>query len=97
MKYISKPITIEAVQLCWRNWNIVCDFLGDIISPENPGRRVVTYSDTCGEVGPSYVELTIPTLVGPMLARHGDYIVKGTEGEFYPCKPTIFERKYRRA
>jgi hypothetical protein len=32
----------------------------------------------------------IPTLEGTMMAKRGDWIVKGIEGEFYPCKPEIF-------
>lgn len=29
-----------------------------------------------------------------MLANSGDYIIKGVQGEFYPCKPDIFEATY---
>ena len=36
----------------------------------------------------------ISTLEGQMRAREGDYIIKGVAGEFYPCKPDIFERTY---
>ncbi len=36
----------------------------------------------------------IPTLEGRMLASHGDWIIKGVKGEFYPCKPDIFEATY---
>jgi hypothetical protein len=38
--------------------------------------------------------LIIHTLEGPMRADNGDYIIKGIQGEFYPCKPTIFESTY---
>lgn len=38
----------------------------------------------------------IPTLEGVMKANHGDYIIKGVQGEFYPCKPDIFEATYER-
>lgn len=37
----------------------------------------------------------IATLEGNMTASVGDYIVKGLEGEFYPVKPSIFEKKYQ--
>ena len=94
-KYRKKPVVIEAMQLCWRNWGEVCDFLDGIVSESNPGRDVAIYSDTCGENGTStYIELTIPTLEGEMTARHGDYIIKGLSGEFYPCKPDIFAATY---
>lgn len=36
----------------------------------------------------------VSTLEGPMTATEGDYIIKGIQGEFYPCKPDIFEATY---
>ena len=36
----------------------------------------------------------IQTLEGVMTANIGDYIIKGVKGEFYPCKPDIFEETY---
>jgi hypothetical protein len=94
MKAKKKPVEIEYLQLRWTTWNEMCDFLGDIISPENPARSVETFSDTCGEEGPPWIELTIPTLEGNHIAKHGDYIIKGVNGEFYPCKPDIFIKTY---
>lgn len=38
--------------------------------------------------------ITIDTLEGRMYAIVGDYIIKGVRGEFYPCKPDIFEATY---
>lgn len=38
--------------------------------------------------------LKIETLEGVMLANVGDWIIKGVNGEFYPCKPDIFEKTY---
>jgi len=38
--------------------------------------------------------LTLPTLEGDMLATPGDWIIRGVKGEFYPCKPDIFEATY---
>ena len=40
--------------------------------------------------------LIIPTLEGAMRAKIGDYIIKSVNGEFYPCKPDIFEKTYDR-
>lgn len=94
VQYREKSVVIEAVRLQWATWNDVCEFLGDIISPANPARPTKEFSDTCGEPGPDYIELTIPTLEGNHLARHGDWIIKGVSGEFYPCKPDIFEATY---
>lgn len=39
-------------------------------------------------------KLAIHTLEGIMTADLGDYIIKGIKGEFYPCKPDIFEASY---
>jgi hypothetical protein len=38
----------------------------------------------------------IKTLEGTMKADKGDYIIKGVKGEFYPCKPDIFELTYEK-
>lgn len=38
--------------------------------------------------------IKIPTLEGEMLANPGDWIIQGVQGEFYPCKPDIFEATY---
>ena len=38
--------------------------------------------------------LLIPTLEGDITASGGDAIIKGVQGEFYPCKPDIFEQTY---
>lgn len=42
--------------------------------------------------GPAF--LIIPTLEGPMRADVGDWIIRGVQGEFYPCKPDIFAATY---
>jgi len=39
--------------------------------------------------------IVIDTLEGQMMAVVGDYIIKGVQGEFYPCKPDIFEPTYK--
>jgi hypothetical protein len=40
--------------------------------------------------------MLIPTLEGTMAAIRGDWIIKGINGEFYPCKPDIFEKTYEK-
>jgi hypothetical protein len=93
-KYRKKPVVVEAIQVSWRNWNALCDFIPSVALDQNLARRSLSYSDTCGEPGPEYIELLIPTPEGIMTARHGDYIVKGVNGEFYPIKPDIFAATY---
>ncbi len=41
--------------------------------------------------------VTINTLEGKMTAQPGDWIIRGVKGEFYPCKPEIFEATYEPA
>lgn len=52
--------------------------------------------DFCSQMkyDPESNEYYIQTLEGSMLVSEGDYIIKGVAGEFYPCKPDIFERIY---
>lgn len=42
----------------------------------------------------SDLSIVIPTLEGDMVAQKGDYIIKGIQGEFYPCNPDIFKETY---
>lgn len=42
----------------------------------------------------SDLSIVISTLEGDMVAQKGDYIIKGVQGEFYACKPDIFEETY---
>lgn len=46
------------------------------------------------EYNAAKLSVTIHTLEGNMRADVGDYIIKGLRGEFYPCKPDVFEKKY---
>jgi hypothetical protein len=54
--------------------------------------EILTFTD--GKARLSIGELFIDTLEGTMKASIGDYIIKGVKGEFYPCKPDIFEQTY---
>jgi hypothetical protein len=50
----------------------------------------------CGGYSYSCGELKINTLEGKMLASKGDYIIKGVNNEFYPCKSDIFAKTYEK-
>ena len=77
-QYRKKPIVIEAHQ--WDGCNV-----GELIEFIPPDKFT----------GPDYEgNIIIHTLEGAMTALPGDYIVKGIKGEFYPCKPDIFEASY---
>lgn len=54
-----------------------------------------------GFVGAKTIEMIgktpyIKTLEGKMMVSEGDYVIKSVEGEFYPCKPNIFEQTYEK-
>jgi len=83
-KYRKKPVVVEAIQLRWDTWNEVCDF----VAPEYFGGGFHPDGD------PDKIGLYINTLEGRMEAVEGDYIIRGVNGEFYPCKPDIFEKTY---
>ena len=80
-KYRKKPVVIEAIQ--WTGDNI-----NDVVRPflEEDSNQIIEYSKEKG--------LYIHTLEGKMFAQVGDYIIQGIHGEFYPCKPDIFEQTY---
>ena len=77
-KYVKKPVVIEAIEYTGKAIN-----LSDI-SEWTDGQII------CKENG----KIAIPTLEGTMTADIGDMIIKGVNGEFYPCKPDIFEKTY---
>ena len=91
MKYKKKPVVIEAIQLKVDNFDEVCEFMGETPEPKhNPDYGI----DEHGNTNNPYLGMYIETLEGKMLANCGDYIIKGVSGEFYPCKPDIFEKTY---
>jgi len=96
MYFKKKPVIIEAVQLNWKNWNELCEFLGEMINEENPGRYGEA-SDPCGEEAP-FINVTVITPSGPVTALHGDWIVKGYSADlgfhFWPNKPTYMAELY---
>jgi len=92
LKYVKKPVIVEAIQLKKDNIVDVLKFLGQNImcSCHLAHDRL---DDYCNYIIINGLE--IHTLEGDMLAREGDYIIKGIKGEFYPCKPDIFEASYQ--
>ena len=80
-KYRKKPVVIEAVQyLREENIGAIQDFVDD-------GSLFYDPEDN---------EYYIRTLEGDHRCTKYDYIIKGVAGEFYPCKPDIFEATYKK-
>ena len=88
MKYRKKPVVIEAIQWNGDNLNEIKEFVGESLD--------YSIIDTAWKVGKGapYVLMKIHTLEGDHECTKGDYIIKGVQGEFYPCKPDIFEQTY---
>ena len=88
MKYRTKPCEIEAVKWTGVNLEEIKEFVVESL--------IYDIIDTAWEVGKGrpHVIIKIKTLEGEMLASDGDYIIKGLRGEFYPCKPDVFHKKY---
>ena len=56
--------------------------------------EILDFTNYTASLNNPHKHLTIPTLEGDMRADVGDWIIKGIQGEFYPCKPDIFEETY---
>lgn len=82
MKYRSKVVEIEAFQ--WKTGYVAP---GWFAAARDAGTAMVDREGGCA----------IKTLEGTMRASPGDWIIRGTEGELYPCKSSVFERKYEAA
>ena len=84
--YRKKPVEIEAMHISEQTefeivkWSAGKVYTSPVLEPT--------------ENNPKGVYWQIQTLEGTMTASPGDYIIKGIKGEFYPCKPDIFELTY---
>ena len=56
--------------------------------------EILDFTNYTASLNNPHQHLTISTLEGDMRAEAGDWIIKGIQGEFYPCKPDIFEETY---
>lgn len=84
MKYRKRPVTIEATQWggTWEDVPRIKEFSKDIFERHDlDGKRSYLY---------------VKTLEGEHIVSPRDFIIKGVKGEFYPCKPDIFEMTYEK-
>lgn len=86
-KWRKLPLLIDACL-----WDLTPDAL----------TTIDTWAEECGrslnpDGDPGNGSLIIPTLEGNHEARPGDFIIRGVQGEIYPCKPDIFRATYERA
>lgn len=81
-KFRKKPVIIDAVQFTDDSFETT-QAINELLDPLRVSYR-----------NPKHPVLIIDTLEGEMTARIGDWIIKGVNGECYPCKPDIFEKTY---
>ncbi len=88
-KYRKKPVEVEACQWKGDNLEEIMKFLNSEFKYNKDNTYYYTDKFLYDEDG-----LIIRTLEGLMKASIGDYIIKGVNGEYYPCKPDIFKKTY---
>lgn len=82
MKFRKKPVVIEAEQF---------------LATKQSFDRVMSLGNIDWKPGEMGSEtFTITTLEGDHLVRKGDWVIRGVQGEFYPCKQGIFEATYEK-
>ena len=80
--FVKKPIVVEAMQFTDQMKDRVYHWLPS-------GIRSAGFDEAGNPI------LKIDTLEGVMVARLGDWVIRGVRGEFYPCKPDVFEATYK--
>ena len=89
MKFIKKPVVIDAVQFTGTLENL------KIVESFCKGNFFIAFGfNEDMQPNARYTAPAIRTLEGNMKVSVGDWIIKGIKGEFYPCKPDIFEMTY---
>ena len=86
-QYRKKPVVIEAIEYTKSNRKQAWQFCKPDMSQDTIDSLLMN----------PMMPLFIETLEGTMEAKYGDYIIKGVNGEFYPCKPDIFAKTYEKA
>jgi len=91
-KYRKKPVVIEAFQMTqerrWDNHRDWPDWLNKAWNTEGEGSLSIDADD------PLEQKLVVGTLEGVCRVDWDDFIIRGVNGEIYPCKPDIFEKTY---
>ena len=86
-KFRKIPVVIEAVQWNGQNLKEIIDFT--VLNETAQKWDWEEFEQVVKQDG-----LKIFTLEGTMMANVGDYVIRGVQGEFYPCKPEIFKQTY---
>lgn len=91
MKFRKKPVVIEAIRFEYTKNGIekLKQFCGDALGNVNKNRHPDAKAEAQICTLEDGVHLTVKHI-----ATEGDWIIKGVQGEFYPCRPDIFEATY---
>jgi hypothetical protein len=87
MKFKKKPVVIEAEQFLPND-----EAIERVMALASQGSRQVQVT----RMPDGRCTMQIKTLEGVMEASIGDWIIRGVQGEVYPCKPDIFNESYER-
>jgi len=91
-KFRKKPVVIEAVQFDGTAKRAL-----EILRWANEKQENIDCEFTdCEFIYGTAHDMICRTLEGPLYVSEEDWIIKGVQGEFYPCKPDIFEKTYER-
>ena len=82
-RWRKKPVEIEAVQFTGHNYDRIASWMGAAAT------TMISPDGT--------LDLHIETLEGTLHVSPDDWVIRGVQGEFYPCKPDIFEQTYEPA
>lgn len=85
MKFRSRIVEIEAHRIGVDPW------------PDAAWEAVTSNEIILHDCGNADGYIVVKTLEGDMRGNHGDWLIRGTHGEFYPCKPDVFAVKYETA
>ena len=92
-RFTKRPVTIEAIQ--WDGTASGATPIIDWILNHDHSADYWAPGEWDHETNAAYIRIT--TLEGNMIASPGDYVIRGVQGEFYPCKPDIFTQTYEPA
>jgi hypothetical protein len=90
VKYRKRPLEVEAVQFLGRvSWSEIVRFLYAESQPNS--KQSITM-----KVGPNFEQLSVVNVASgaEQFLKCGDWLIRGIEGEYYPCTNSVFEKTY---
>jgi len=92
-RFRKRPVVIEAMHLTDMSAVTVCRWMG---LDQDQTHAAIRF-EQLDEDHDAWTGIHIETLEGTMVASPGDWVIRGVQGEFYPCKPDIFAATYEEA